>query len=127
MNVGIEWVIDATGCSPESLSNTRTLAGVFERIIAELGLSPVSPPVWHVFPDPGGVTGMVMLSESHLVCHTFPEHNIATFNLYCCKPRPEWPWAERLGRLLGAKAVDVRILERGACRVATETAERVLS
>jgi S-adenosylmethionine decarboxylase len=71
-------------------------------------------PVWHVFPGEGGVTGMVLLTESHLVCHTYPEHASATFNLYCCRERPEWPWAVRLGELLGASEVTVRRLDRAA-------------
>jgi S-adenosylmethionine decarboxylase len=55
----------------------------------------------------------VMLTESHLACHTYPEHGLAAINLYCCRPRPEWPWEERLAALLGATDVRVRKVERG--------------
>jgi S-adenosylmethionine decarboxylase len=55
---------------------------------------------------------MLMLSESHLTCHTFPEAQYAAFNLYCCKERPEWNWAQQLAELLGATRVTVRKLAR---------------
>jgi S-adenosylmethionine decarboxylase len=114
ITVGTEWVVDASGCRAAALRDRATLERVFRRAIDELGLAMAAEPVWHVFPGEGGVTGMVLLTESHLVCHTYPEHASATFNLYCCRERPEWPWAERLGELLGASEVTVRRLDRAA-------------
>jgi len=32
------------------------------------------------------VTGLLLLTESHLACDTFPERGFASFNLYCCRP-----------------------------------------
>lgn len=110
--IGSEWLVDAAGCRPQALTSVATLRALFQRIVLELDLHPVHEPQFHVFPPPGGVTGFVMLSESHLACHTYPEHGIITLNLYCCRPRPEWPWRERLGEALGASDVVVRNIER---------------
>ena len=82
----------------------------------------LGPGLWHRFPFPGGVTGLYLLTESHLACHTYPEHALATFNLYCCRPRPRWPWEQRLAEVLGAARVLVRCLPRG---VEPEGTERV--
>lgn len=109
---GTEWLIDAHGCDPETLRSVEALDRLFARIIAEVGLHPLQAPAWHRFPGPGGITGFVMLSESHLACHTFPEHRAATINLYCCRPRAAWPWRERLAEMLGAEDVLVRVVER---------------
>ena len=84
-----------------------TLEALFARIIDELQLRPVSAPIWHQFPGEGGVTGVVLLSESHLSVHTFPESGFAAFNLYCCRPRPAWTWDASLTDLLGARHVQV--------------------
>jgi len=111
--LGCEWLGDAHGCSPEALRSTEALAALFDEVVVGLGLHPVRPPLWHVFPEPGGVTGLLLLSESHLACHTFPERGFAAFNLYCCRPRPEWPWGERLRERLGADSVEVRVQARG--------------
>lgn len=83
------------------------------QLIDEAGLLPAGPPQFFQFPAPGGVTGLWLLQESHLCCHTFPEHGYAAFNLYCCRPRSQWPWSERLAQALGATQVQVRCLRRG--------------
>lgn len=113
-NVGTEWVVDAFGCEADRLKSRADLEAVLLRAVAELGLTVVGEGAWHEFPEPGGVTGLLLLTESHLACHTYPEHRIATINLYCCRERPEWPWRERLGEMLGAADVTVRRLARGA-------------
>jgi S-adenosylmethionine decarboxylase len=113
LETGVEWLVDAHGCAPGALRSRETLAGLFDRIVAELALRPAGEAVWHVFPGEGGVTGVLLLTESHLTCHTFPEHGYAGFNLYCCRPRPEWPWPERLREILSATRVSVRSFARG--------------
>ena len=110
---GSEWIVDAYGCRPEALRSRAALEAVFARAIADLGLSPVAPAVWHVFPGAGGLTGVVLLRESHLACHTFPETGFAAFNLYCCRPRDRWTWEIVLADLLGADDVHVRCEARG--------------
>jgi S-adenosylmethionine decarboxylase len=112
MQIGSEWLVDAAGCHPDALTSVSTLRSLFDRVIGELDLHPVHEPRFHVFPPPGGVTGFVILSESHLACHTYPEHGIITLNLYCCRARPDWPWRERLRELVGASDVIVRNFER---------------
>ena len=77
------------------------------------GLAAVLPPLVHVFPGEGGITAMVLLAESHLTLHTFPEHGTLTANLYCCTERAAWPWEERVAEMFGAARVDVRTLARG--------------
>jgi S-adenosylmethionine decarboxylase len=113
LGLGTEWLVDARGCEPGSLRSIETLRAVFERAVAELGLHPLGEPRFHAFPGPGGVTGLLLLTESHLACHTFPEHGFAAFNLYCCRPREEWAWTERLREALGAGEVSVRRFTRG--------------
>jgi S-adenosylmethionine decarboxylase len=112
MIVGTEWLIEATGCDPESLRSEAAIRSILESVIAELDLRPIGS-VWHTFPGEGGVTGLVALTESHLACHTYPEHMTATFNLYCCRTRPEWPWAQKLIEMIGADSVFVTKIERG--------------
>lgn len=114
LTVGTEWLIEASGCDAGALGDVERLGEVFARAVAELGLHVVGLPVWHKFPGPGGVTGLALLTESHLACHTYPEFGVATFNLYCCRERPAWDWEARLVELLGATRVRVRRLTREA-------------
>jgi S-adenosylmethionine decarboxylase len=113
MIVGTEWLIEAEGCDQKKLRDESVLRDVFARIIDELGLKAIDS-VWHKFEGEGGVTGMVALTESHLTCHTYPEHQTATFNLYCCRTRPEWNWHANLKELINARTVSVTKTERGS-------------
>ena len=112
--VGTEWLVEASGCDAESLRDAERLRALVASIVRELDLRVVGQPQWHKFPGEGGVTGLVLLSESHLACHTYPEFGVATFNLYCCRARPEWPWGARLREMLGARGVKVSRVRRDA-------------
>ncbi|HJS51898.1 MAG TPA: S-adenosylmethionine decarboxylase [Pyrinomonadaceae bacterium] len=112
MIVGTEWLIEAADCDPEKLRDEHVLRAVFDRVLADLDLKAIGS-IWHTFPGEGGVTGLVALTESHLACHTYPEHRTATFNLYCCRTRPEWDWMIALRSALGAGRVFIARVERG--------------
>jgi len=51
------------------------------------GLTPVDG-VFHRFPLPGGVTGVVLLAESHVAVHTWPERGAVTLDVYVCNLGP---------------------------------------
>ena len=112
MIVGTEWLVEAAGCDPAALRNETLMRELFDRLVDDLGLKAIDS-VWHKFPGEGGVTGLVALTESHLACHTYPEHRVATFNLYCCRTRPEWNWEANLTDQLGAETVTITKIERG--------------
>ena len=114
MTLGTEWLIDASGCDPAALADINRLQTIFDRIISDLELHVLGEISWHKFDSPGGITGIAMLSESHLACHTYPEFRAATFNLYCCRDRATWPWEQMLKEMLGAADVRVRTFERTA-------------
>lgn len=122
MIVGTEWLIEATGCEAERLRDETPLRSLFDSIIGDLGLKAIDS-IWHKFPGEGGVTGLVALTESHLACHTYPEHGTATFNLYCCQTRPEWDWEGKLTEALKASAVTVTKIERGSASKANLRSE----
>ena len=109
---GIEWLVEAHGCRPESLSSLDTLKDLFAQIIGELDLHACGEGQWRQFPESGGITGLCLLTESHLACHTFPEYGTLCLNLFCCRTRPEWDFRSCLEQTFGATVVNVRRLER---------------
>ncbi|HLJ89653.1 MAG TPA: S-adenosylmethionine decarboxylase [Candidatus Angelobacter sp.] len=109
---GIEWIVEAYGCRAESLSDLECMKSLFAQIVRELHLHPCGEAQWRQFPESGGITGLCLLSESHLACHTFPEYGSLCLNLFCCRPRPEWDFSQGLREAVGAQKVLVRTLER---------------
>ena len=105
---GIEWLLEAYGCPEAVLCSREKLAELFQAILLEMELKPVSSPVWHQFPDPGGITGFWLLKESHLAIHTFPEYQSACLNVFCCSERQSLNWKVTLSKFLGAKDIQIR-------------------
>ncbi|MDG2220371.1 MAG: S-adenosylmethionine decarboxylase [Rubripirellula sp.] len=110
---GIEWMVEAFQCDVEGLCNLHLVRQICDQVVQDLGLKVIGDPQAHQFDEPNGVTMLYMLSESHLACHTYPEHELATFNLYCCRARPAWDWSTHLQHRLGAERVETRQFARG--------------
>ena len=87
------------------------------RAVRDSGLTPVGE-LFHRFADGAGVTGVVLLAESHLAVHTWPELAAVTVDVYVCNFSGDNSARalELLGSLEAAFApsqVDRQRLERG--------------
>lgn len=85
---GLHLTADLYDCTAVDLLVDETaLAGLCREAVAAAGLTAVAER-WHRFPDgpagPGGVTGVLLLAESHLAVHTWPERQGATLDVYVC-------------------------------------------
>ena len=105
-------MIEAHGCDSSALVSLPQLQGMFARLIEALDLHPVAESKWHQFPITGGITGVCLLAESHLACHTFPEFASLCLNVFCCKERPDWEFDVYLKQAFAARSVSVRRIER---------------
>jgi spermidine synthase len=69
------------------MTDAAALAELCRRHTIGVGLTLVDEK-WYPFPpyngQPGGVTGMLLLAESHLAVHTWPERRAVTLDVYVC-------------------------------------------
>jgi spermidine synthase/S-adenosylmethionine decarboxylase len=73
-------------CEPRLLRSVDALREICLAVCAVPGLTPVGQ-LFHQFgsaAEPAGATGAVILAESHLAVHTWPELNAVTLDLYVC-------------------------------------------
>lgn len=74
-------------CAARWLVDAQALGAHCAGAVRSAGLQPVGELV-HRFPDtaegPGGVTATVLLAESHLCVHTWPERRAVTLDVYVC-------------------------------------------
>jgi S-adenosylmethionine decarboxylase proenzyme len=102
-------------CPPQLLTDADALRELCLAVCATPGLTPVGQ-IFHQFGsalDPSGATGVVVLAESHLAVHTWPEVHAATLDLYVCNFSQNNSTAARLAcqRLISA-FVPARVLRR---------------
>jgi S-adenosylmethionine decarboxylase proenzyme len=71
---------------------------------------------FHQF-EPQGVTGLLLIAESHLSVHTWPEHGYAAVDLYTCGSAEPRQAIADLATALGATRTDWLTVERGLERV----------
>ena len=88
------------------------MKALFAHLVADMTLHPVEEATWHQFPRTGGITGLSLLAESHIACHTFPEYGSLCLNVFCCRQRPDGDFDTYLRKEFGAAAVHVRRVER---------------
>lgn len=70
------------------------------KLVQDAGLSAVGH-YFHQFGGGGGVTGMIVLAESHMSIHTWPEKRYVTVDVYVCSyTQDNRPKARRLYRSL---------------------------
>ena len=82
---GLHLTADLTGCpaAAPAFTDPAALRSLCLRAVAEAGLRPVGE-LFHRFDGGGGVTGVVLLAESHLAVHTWPELAAVTLDVYVC-------------------------------------------
>jgi len=75
--------------------------------------------VFHQF-NPFGISGVVVIAESHIAIHTWPEHACASLDLFSCGSKFQVPIAiEYITQGFKAKQHDLQIVSRGKIKPPT--------
>ena len=82
---GLHLTADLHGCPAERavMTDTAALRALCLAAVGGAGLQPVGE-LFHRFDGAGGVTGVVLLAESHVAVHTWPERAAVTLDVYVC-------------------------------------------
>jgi len=99
-------------CDPEMINNCALVEKFMKEAAQQAGATIVKS-VFHSF-QPHGVSGVVVIAESHLAIHTWPEYGYAAVDLFTCGDTVD-PWIayRYLKDKFQAKEADVKDLRRG--------------
>ncbi len=102
-------------CNHEFMKNTDYIEKEMNKAAEACGATVVES-VFHTF-NPFGVSGAVVIKESHLTIHTWPEYNYAAVDVFTCGDTVNpWDACNYLKEALQSKEVDVVELNRGELR-----------
>ena len=82
---GLHLIGDLYGCRGDAalMTDAARLEAFCKQAVADASLTTVGS-LFHSFGEGGGVTGVVVLAESHLSIHTWPEAGYVTLDVYVC-------------------------------------------
>ena len=82
---GLHLTADLRGCpvAAPAFTDPQALRALCLQAVGDAGLAAVGE-LFHRFDVGGGVTGVVLLAESHLAVHTWPELGAVTLDVYVC-------------------------------------------
>ncbi|MBI3543064.1 MAG: adenosylmethionine decarboxylase [Deltaproteobacteria bacterium] len=110
--LGKHVLVEYHGCDAATLDDRARLREVLLEAVARSGARIITD-VFHQF-SPQGVTGVVVIAESHVSIHTWPEHGYAAVDIFSCSDRMDTAVVvEGVRAGLGSASVQVRELARG--------------
>jgi len=81
-SIGHHYIVEASGCDPKIISSVEKMQQILVKTAKISGVQ-----VWSVsinrFP-PNGVSGVIVISESHISTHTWPEFGYVALDFYTC-------------------------------------------
>lgn len=113
MIAGMHYVIDFLEMEEEEiLKDPEKLIAYMQRTIEISGLEIIGEPLIHRF-EPHGLTYLVLLAQSHLAAHTWPEHRYMAVDFFTCGDPVEGQKAyEELKRQIACERTVEHVFER---------------
>ncbi len=110
--IGHHYIAEASGCNGQIIGKVEAVEQILVRA-AEIAGVQVWSISFHRF-NPNGVSGVVVISESHMSVHTWPEYGYAALDIFTCgdsaKPEKAVEWALKQ---FGATNVHITEVTRG--------------
>lgn len=110
--LGTHIVCELSGCDPARLTDVDAVREMMQQAALAANATIVTS-AFHRF-QPHGVSGVVVIQESHLSIHTWPETGYAALDFYTCGDHTD-PWAacEYAAEALDAKTLLTTEVKRG--------------
>ncbi|MBU0952992.1 MAG: adenosylmethionine decarboxylase [Nanoarchaeota archaeon] len=114
---GPHLMIDASKCNQETLRDQDLVRRVLRELPEQLGMTIIYPPTvvewtdkWATVP---GYSGFVMIAESHISIHTFPDNDYVFMDIFSCRPFDIETAKKYLLAAFDAKQATVSLAKRG--------------
>lgn len=108
---GRHYLVEFIDCQTEALEKVASVEALFLEA-ARVSQATILHHVFHQF-GPIGVTGFILLSESHFALHTWPQDGYAAFDVFTCGVMFPERGIDLLAKGFSAKKVVTQVVDRG--------------
>ncbi len=114
---GPHLMMDGYGCDKRKLQDLNLIYRLLDELPTRIGMTKIMPP--YVFkysglrPEDWGLSGFVLIAESHISIHTFPEKNFVSVDIFSCKEFDAEFAAGYFKVAFGMAKVESTVLDRG--------------
>ena len=114
---GPHLIIDGSRCNTRKLADRILVEQVLNDYPTAIGMTKIGGPYMFEYqaPDPAysGVSGLVVIAESHIAIHTFPELDYFTMDIFSCKNFDHEKAIEYIRDAFEVKEMDRMLVQRG--------------
>ena len=114
---GPHLMMDGYGCDKKKLQDLNLIYRLLDELPTRIGMTKIMPP--YVFkysglrPEDWGLSGFVLIAESHISIHTFPEKSFISVDIFSCKEFDSEFAAGFLKAAFGMTKVESTVVDRG--------------
>ena len=87
---GPHLMLDGYGCDKKKLQDLNLIYRILDELPSRIGMTKIMPPYVFRHGDPAdkayGVSGFVLIAESHISVHTFPQRRFLNVDVFSCEP-----------------------------------------
>ncbi len=114
---GPHLTIDASDCNIRKLTDVSVVYDILNKLPTFMGMTKMTLPYVVKWKDKWakteGISGFVMIAESHISIHTFPEENYVFIDVFSCKNFDTDKAAEFIIKAFEAKKSEKNVVKRG--------------
>lgn len=114
---GMHLILDGYGCDRQRLEDISLIYNFLSEYPAQIKMTKIMPP--YVFrydaenPQDWGISGFVLIAESHISIHTFPEKNYFSLDIFSCKNFDSEQAISYVSNLFATQKSEIKLLDRG--------------
>jgi len=109
--------MDMYGCNKKKLKDVNFVFNFLDELPSLIGMTKIMPPYTFSYsglkPEDWGVSGIVLIAESHISIHTFVDKNYASVDIFSCKDFDTAAAADIIASKFEAKSYEKNFLMRG--------------
>ena len=110
--LGNHILVEFMSCDPHIMNDVSAIERDMVAAAQKAGATVINSTFHHF--SPYGVSGVVVIQESHLAIHTWPEYGYAAVDLFTCGEMNAWISFDHLKECFGAKSYSALELKRGS-------------